>query len=140
MSTQTDTSNCGSCGHACASGQVCTAGVCGGCGASVSYASQVQPIFTSTCTTGCHGGVRPSGGLTLASGSSYAALVGVPASACASHIRVVRGSISTSYLINKLTGVGMCSGTQMPGGSGGVLPTAQLDLIRAWICNGAPNN
>jgi hypothetical protein len=34
--------------------------------------------------------------------------------------------------------VGLCSGTQMPVTGG--LPSAQIDLIRTWICRGAPNN
>jgi hypothetical protein len=60
------------------------------------------------------------------------------ASGCTtSHIRVVPGSVSTSYLVNKLTGVGMCSGSQMP--LTGSLSSSQVDQIRAWICNGAPN-
>jgi hypothetical protein len=98
----------------------------------VSFATQVQPIFTANCTTGCHGGVRPSAGLSLAAGASYASLVGVRSGCPDGRLRVTRGSVSASYLVNKLTGVGMLSG--------GPLPTAQIDLIRAWICNGAPNN
>jgi len=77
--------------------------------------------------------------MSLSSGASFGSLVGVASSACASRVRVVRGSVSTSYLINKLTGVGLCSGGIMPV-NGGPLPSSQIDLIRAWICNGAPNN
>jgi hypothetical protein len=78
--------------------------------------------------------------MNLTSGSSYAALVNRTASGCTTpHIRVSPGSVSASYLVNKLTGVGMCTGNQMPL-SGGPLPSAQIDLIRSWICNGAPNN
>ena len=136
----TDATNCGVCGRACGSGLSCTAGVCAGCGATVSLSTQVQPIFTASCTTGCHGGARPAAGMSLLSGAAYSNLVGVAASGCTGgQIRVVRGSVSTSYLVNKLTGVGMCSGSAMPF-TGGPLPTAQLDLIRTWICNGAPNN
>jgi hypothetical protein len=136
---QTDGSNCGSCGHACASGTMCSAGSCMACGATVSFGSQIQPIFTANCTTGCHGGVRPAAGMSLTSGSSYASLVNRMASGCTtSHIRVVPGSVSNSYLINKLTGVGMCSGSQMP--LTGSISSSQIDQIRAWICNGALNN
>jgi hypothetical protein len=54
-------------------------------------------------------------------------------------MRVAPGSVATSYLVNKLTGQGLCSGNLMPP-NGGPLSSTQLDLIRAWICNGAPNN
>ncbi|MEZ4392902.1 MAG: MXAN_6577-like cysteine-rich protein [Polyangiales bacterium] len=140
VNTQTDGANCGACGRACPSGQTCTAGACAGCGPSVSLASQLQPIFNASCNTGCHGTVRPAGGLALSTGRSYAALVNVAASGCnVGTLRVAPGSVSSSYLMNKLTGVGMCSGNQMPA-NGAELPSNQLDLFRAWICNGAPNN
>jgi hypothetical protein len=119
---------------------VCTNGACVGCGASVSFANQVQPVFTQRCTTGCHGGPRPAEGLSLAAGSAYRALVNAPASGCTtSKVRVSPGSVANSYLINKLTGVGMCGGNMMPA-NGAPLTSAQLDTIRGWICQGAPNN
>jgi hypothetical protein len=108
-----------------------------GCGPTVSYAGQVQPIWNASCTTNCHGGNRPSAMLDLTPAGSHAALVNVPGDC--GKIRVVPGSPSTSYLVNKLTGQGICSGTQMPA-RGVSLPAAQIDLIRAWICQGAPKN
>jgi len=54
-------------------------------------------------------------------------------------MRVSPGSPSTSYLLNKLTGQGICAGTQMPA-RGQSLPSAQIESIRAWICQGAPKN
>jgi hypothetical protein len=97
----------------------------------------VQPIFTASCTTNCHGGTRPSAGLNLTPGNSYRNLVNVPGDC--GRILVVPRSPSTSYLMNKLTGVGICTGTQMPA-RGVTLPSSQVDLVRGWICQGAPNN
>ncbi len=77
MNLQTDSANCGACGRACGSGQMCTAGACGGCGASVSFAAQVQPIFTNSCTVGCHSGTRPADGMDLSAGRAFAMIVGV---------------------------------------------------------------
>ncbi len=61
------------------------------------------------------------------------------ASTCRGLRQVAPGSPASSYLINKLTGVDMCAGSVMPK-AGGELPKAQIDLIRGWICQGAPNN
>jgi hypothetical protein len=131
--------NCGSCGNSCAAGKVCTASACS-CGATVGFGSQIQVILTAECaTTGCHTGNMPKGGLALGAGKSYAALVDVASSQCGGKVRVKPGASDQSYLMNKLTGVGICSGTVMPK-TGGELTPAEIDLFRAWICNGAPNN
>jgi hypothetical protein len=135
----TSSASCGACGTKCVNGKVCVASTCS-CGAAVSFASQVQVILTAECASaGCHSGTVPKGGLALTTGKSFAALVGVAASGCGGKVRVTPGAVDQSYLINKLTGVGICSGTLMPK-AGGALPPAQIDLFRAWICNGAPNN
>ncbi len=79
-------------------------------------------------------------GLNLTAGKSYADLVGVSATECNDgRKRIVPGSASTSYLMEKLMGVNMCSGSQMPKAGQG-LPPAQEQTIASWICNGAPNN
>jgi hypothetical protein len=138
VDTTKDGANCGACGKVCAAGQVCSAGMCG-CGPTVSYANQVQPIWTASCTgAGCHTGMRPAGGVSLVAGSSYAALVNVAAS-CGGKVFVAPGSVANSYLVNKLTGVGMCTGTQMPK-TGADLPPTQMNAINGWICQGAPKN
>jgi Stigma-specific protein, Stig1 len=138
VNTGTDPRHCGGCGKMCAAGELCLGGACQGCGPTVSFAAQVQPIFTTDCTTRCHSGSQPAGNLSLASGVAHAELVNV-VSTCGGKKHVDPGSPSTSYLINKLTGVGMCSGGIMPK-MGGELTAAQIATIRGWICQGAPNN
>jgi hypothetical protein len=138
VNTSSDILNCGGCGKACAVGERCISGACIGCGPTVSFASQVQPIFNGSCTSNCHGGNRPAGGLSLASGAAYAELINVTSS-CKGRKQVAPGSPDASYIINKLTGVDMCAGSVMPK-MGGELSPAQIDLIRGWICQGAPNN
>jgi len=108
------------------------------CGAVVSFAGDVQPIFTASCAKqGCHTNQRPSAGLSLASGTSYQALVGVMSS-CAGRVQVRPGNPAESYLMDKLLGTNMCSGSQMPKAGG--LASGQLDTVRRWICQGALNN
>lgn len=140
VDAQTDVANCGGCGKACGAGQSCTAGACG-CGPSVSFAVDVQPIFTTSCTSGgCHGsGPKPAGDLSLVAGKSHAELVNVASGSCSGKVLVKPGAVDQSYLVNKLTGVGMCSGSRMPKADG-ALPVTQLDAIRAWICSGAKND
>lgn len=126
----------GSCGT-CPSGQTCTAATGTCAGAATSYATDVYPVFRSCGSgMGCHAGARPADGLDFSTASgSYAQLVGIASQQCSNRIRVVRNDVAASYLVNKLTGVGMCQGSRMP--KGGALTAAELDLVRAWITSGA---
>jgi hypothetical protein len=83
--------------------------------------------------------MRPAQSLSLESGKAFAELVGVPADECASRLLVRPGSPAGSYLMDKLYGANLCTGSQMPK-AGTSIPAAQIDAIRAWICQGALNN
>jgi hypothetical protein len=133
----------GTCGAGCAAGQQCNASdQC--VFPNVSLANDIQPLFTASCAAnGCHGGANPKQGLALTSASvSFSHLVNVFATEnnCTTHKRVAPGSPSTSYLVDKLTGANLCFGSQMPGGSSSNWTSAEIDLVRAWIANGALNN
>jgi Stigma-specific protein, Stig1 len=136
----TDPSNCGSCGNVCAPGDTCEAGVCHCSASGVSFSAEVQPIFTSNCATiGCHTGAMPKQGLNLSSGKAFANLVGQPATECSGgRQRVKPGDPSNSYVMDKMLGVDLCFGSKMPKLSS--LPSAQIQTISDWICEGAPNN
>jgi hypothetical protein len=54
-------------------------------------------------------------------------------------VRVVPGDPSGSYLIHKLEGRSDIVGSRMPAG-GPFLAQTDIDVIRAWIAQGAPNN
>ena len=108
-------------------------------GAATSFASQVEPILVASCTNaGCHTGPRPAQGLDLRSGSGYGELVGVESTQCAGRALVTAGDPGASYLINKLRGVDICFGTQMP--KGGALSAGQIQTVEDWVGEGALDN
>jgi mono/diheme cytochrome c family protein len=98
----------------------------------VSFSADVQPIFDSHCVS-CH---PSSGNLDLRSGYSYNNLVNRPASGY-NGILVVPGDANASVLYKKIDGSG-AYGSNMP--LGGSLSSAQIEIIRRWIDEGARNN
>ena len=107
----------------------------------VSFANDVQPIFSQSCGNACHlKDSSPSAGLSLKAGEAYAELVGVDAAqACNGQKRVAPGSAADSYLVNKITATDLCPNTKkMPPSS--TLPDATKQKIIDWICQGAENN
>ncbi|HEX2882306.1 MAG TPA: hypothetical protein VHO25_22455, partial [Polyangiaceae bacterium] len=142
VDTKTDAVHCGNCDHACGGGEVCVAGSCE-CGASaeVSFANDVLPIFEGTCNSmGCHGGRRPQESLSLVASDAYASLVGVSSTQCNPAMPLVDpGNSSGSYLMSKLLGQDLCTGTSMPKGAQSLTPS-QIETIGAWICSGALDN
>ena len=128
----------GPCGG-CLAGQSCAGGFCSW--PDVSFAQDVVPLFSSCTGLGCHGAEATKLGLRLdGAANAYASLLNVDASQCTgSTVRVAPGDVAGSYLINKLTGQGMCSGSVMPK-TAAKLSESQVDLIRAWIANGAKND
>ncbi|RLB52557.1 MAG: hypothetical protein DRJ42_14495 [Deltaproteobacteria bacterium] len=140
VDTQTSGSHCGGCGNACGAGSGCEAGTCVTCGESVSFAGDVQPIFEASCNGSmCHSGARPAANLDLAAGRSHGALVGVASSCGPTSLLVSAGQADQSYLVNKIRGVGMCRGQQMPIRAS-ALPEATIATIEDWICGGARND
>lgn len=86
---------------------------------------------------GCHGGARPAEGLNLSTVAlGFGQLVNITSSQCAARKRVVPNDLTASYLVNKLTGSGMCFGSAMPKAGGG-LTQSELDIVRAWILSNA---
>lgn len=132
--------HCGDCSSPCDDAEVCQAGTCGCDAPPTSYAADVEPFIVAECATaGCH---RPQGmsigaeDLDLSAGTGYDALVGIPAVQCADRMLVEPGQPGSSYFYDKVLGVNLCSGTQMPK-SGQGLPAAQIQIISDWICSGA---
>jgi len=103
--------------------------------------SQLQTaIFTPKCS-GCHTGVGSSlpGVQNLTAGNTFAAIVGVASIEQPALKRVAPGDPDHSYLVQKIEGAAGISGQRMPLG-GPFLAQAEIDLVRAWIAQGALNN
>jgi len=134
--------HCGTCGTSCGAGQTCADGECVcAAGVSVSFAQDVAPLLAAGCSDmGCHGGAMPKEGLDLRQAASYADLVGVTSSQCNDgRLLVDPGAPESSYLLQKMLGVELCSGTLMPKANS-PWPEADLATISAWICAGALDN
>lgn len=104
----------------------------------VSHSDVIQPLWDDRCA-GCHDTAgSPSGGLFL-KGDSWDDLVGQPSVDVEGMFEVRPGFPDDSYLWHKLNDthrdVGG-SGSRMPKGDP-ELPSAELDLIEAWILGGA---
>lgn len=125
----------GSCGS-CPGGQSCAEGDC------VWDSTAFAPVFalfqrTGCASNGCHAGASPKAGLNLSTEEkAYVGMVNVASRQCTTMKMVAPGEVSRSYLINKLTGAGMCSGSIMPKADARY-SQAELDLVRAWIGSGA---
>lgn len=127
-------------------------------GTAVRFQRDIQPIFNSNCAFAfCHAAplIAP---MSLESGMAHAQIAGVPSCEAPGLLRVEPGSSGTSYLVLKLEGTqgsligsGACATCSYPFGStsdcGGrmplaasALPGAEIQLIRRWIDEGAPDN
>ena len=108
-------------------------------GTAVSFQNDVVPLFQGCGGHECHGG----GGMAPTVPSSawpYATLVNIAAPECADGRDYVKpGDPTNSYLLQKLKGVEMCSGGQMPA-IGTAFTDTQLQTISTWISQGALNN
>jgi len=140
-------SHCGSCGNVCGPGASCVDGQCQ-CGTTtISFAGDLQPIFSASCASmGCHDGVggpgRPGGpggggtSLDLTEGNAYQSLL--EATTPCGPVVVPR-DVEASVLVGKLTGTDLCMGSQMPKGDAPLAPEL-IDTIATWVCQGAENN
>jgi hypothetical protein len=134
-----DDRHCGGCDRPCPAGAWCVDGACAACTTAVSFAADVQPVFTASCQgSSCHQAPAPAVGLDLSRGLARAQLVNVPAMGCAS-LRVAPRAPADSVLVRAVVGSG-CAGVPPMPLDLPPLPSSQIDRIRAWICEGAPDN
>lgn len=85
---------------------------------SVTYSTNISSIIGTNCAvSGCHVGPNAQNNLDL---SLYAE---------------VKSIADNNQLVGRITGT---SGALMP--PGGALPNCDIEKIKAWVSNGAPNN
>ena len=102
----------------------------------VTFQDVQSSILTPRCaTSGCHD-QNGAFGLDLRAGQSYANLVGVASAEVPSYDRVDPFNPIDSYLFMKVTDDPRILGDPMPA-LGQSLSDAQLQLIAAWIADGA---
>jgi mono/diheme cytochrome c family protein len=107
--------------------------------ATPSLASDVAPIMTQRCVM-CHIAGAVQAGLDLYT-NPWGAIVNVKSTQSPLNL-VEAGEPEKSYFYLKLTGAHLAaggSGEQMPF-QAGQLDATQMELIRAWIAQGAQNN
>jgi hypothetical protein len=101
----------------------------------VTYTMVQQQVLDLYCAVpGCHASGQPPD---LTPGHTYASTMGVPGST--GLLLVAPGQPDSSYLYIKVTGGAGMRGERMPYGTA-PLPRAALDVLRAWIERGAPND
>lgn len=109
----------------------------------VSFANDIQPIFTNSCALGgCHAGGSPAMGMNLSAGQAYGMIVDVASVELPSMDRIEPGMPDLSYLVHKIQGTQASvggSGSRMPL-TGCCLSQAQIDMVRNWVSQGAQNN
>lgn len=106
----------------------------------VHFATQVQPIFSSTCALGgCHSVGFPAAGMNLTATQAYANIVNVASTEVPALVRVAPGNPADSYLHRKITNAPGIVGSPMPIG-GYPMAAQQIEVITTWIAQGALDN
>lgn len=98
---------------------------------------QANVFNTSCAVSGCHRGANAPHGLDLSAGNAYGNLVNVESRGVPELLRVEPGNPGGSYLVMKVEGAPGIVGARMPLGRPRLSDT-QIQLIRAWIEEGAP--
>lgn len=108
--------------------------------------SQLQAqIFTPICSV-CHTGMGTTlpGVQNLTAGNTFTSVVNHPSLEQPALLRIRPNDPANSYLVQKILGSPGISGARMPFGCGPVgnpcLDQATIDLVKAWVSQGALNN
>lgn len=108
------------------------------------FSTDVLPILQNNgCFGGCHMSAVWSAAVADANNTAalVAYLTSTDSSQCSTMLMVTANDAANSYLYEKISGnfPTKCKSDPMPQGNG-PLPTAQSDIVKAWINAGALNN
>jgi hypothetical protein len=107
----------------------------GPCSEPVDFATEVAPIFESSCALGgCHAGPNGSSGLVLDPEVAYDNIVAHPALSSDKAL-VEPGDVEQSFLADRIRAA---NGASLMPPIGGPLPEAAIATITCWIEQGAP--
>lgn len=99
-----------------------------------------ENIFSTSCAlSNCHAGPNPRQGMNLSAGQAHENLVNVRSNERPELFRVAPGEPDSSYLVHKIEGWSSIVAERMPLG-GNPLSQEEINAIRTWIENGAPEN
>lgn len=103
----------------------------------VSFSEDIQPIFNGNCAvSGCHDSGTQESGVNLSSHEAALNSVGVQYGE-----NVINpGNPDQSPLVDKISNNNPQEGVRMPEDGPPYLSDTQIDSIRAWIEDGAPDN
>jgi len=105
----------------------------------VTWEGRISSIFAANCA-GCHDAESPNGALPLTGPDAYTSLL-MASDIDPSFARIAPGQLDKSYLWLKLTNDDAIDGSPMPTSpitGWRPLTTTELDAIRTWIEDGAP--
>jgi hypothetical protein len=107
----------------------------------ISYATNIQPIYDTSCATAgpCHNASAVAFGLNLTAAASYDATVNVESIERPQLFFVEPGNPDDSYLVRKIEGGPDIAGDQMPIDAP-PLTADQITAIRQWITECALDN
>jgi len=100
---------------------------------------QTNILSTNCALSGCHAGPNPQQGMNLSAGETHDNVVNVPSNERPELDRVEPGNPDRSYLIHKIEGRSSIVGQRMPLGRE-PLSQEEINVLREWIANGAPEN
>lgn len=108
----------------------------------ISFATHIQPIFNSNCTTACHqAGGTATTFLILTNDVAYANLVNKSSTqTTGGGILVNPGDSANSVLYQRISGIGLASGEQTMPQNRSLLVSDDQTRIKTWIDDGALNN
>ena len=108
----------------------------------VSFATHIQPIFNSNCTTACHqAGGTASTFLILTNDVAFTNLVNKSSTQTTGGGLIVKpGDSANSVLYQRISGTGLAGGEQTMPQNRSLLTSVDQTFIKTWIDEGALNN